>query len=429
MRLPFVFLLFSAGLSVAAGQWQVEVIDSSRSAGIFPYPSLAVDQSGLPYVTYIPAWDPVLLCASRAGRTWSVETVDTRAGEGSALAVDTAGALHAAYGQLDGPGPSYALKQGGWQFEPVAGDSHIWNFDIALDSTGQPFVAYASGDGLVLAHRTGAGSWSADIVDSTVPSAVSLRLNRSGEPCIAYHFEDRGQLWYARRDSGSWSIQPVDTVGGAHVGACAALALDPGGQAHIAYCEYGTYLKHARQDSTTWYVDTIDSIGYFHYQERPLDIEVDRLGRPCVSYYSKIDQGFWFAQKDREQWQFELVDVDSSPFEPCGTSLVLSCCNIHLAYSKKTLRYATRPIGIQEIGYIVQPASGGRTSIVRGELVLPQTAGPDRRGGCVLLSASGRKVADLRPGPNEVGRLAPGVYFVREETARAPSARKVILTR
>ena len=39
---------------------------------------------------------------------------------------------------------------------------------------------------------------------------------------------------------------------------------------------------------------------------------------------------------------------------------------------------------------------------------------------------SGRKVLDLKPGPNDVSRLAAGVYFVREE----PSAvQKVILAR
>jgi YVTN family beta-propeller protein len=50
-----------------------------------------------------------------------------------------------------------------------------------------------------------------------------------------------------------------------------------------------------------------------------------------------------------------------------------------------------------------------------------------------LLDASGRKVLDLRPGPNDVRGLAPGVYFVREEPQAAslkPQAvRKVVVTR
>jgi hypothetical protein len=51
-----------------------------------------------------------------------------------------------------------------------------------------------------------------------------------------------------------------------------------------------------------------------------------------------------------------------------------------------------------------------------------------------LLDISGRKVRDLRPGPNDVSRLAPGVYFVSVRSAvsgrrSADAVRKVIVTR
>jgi hypothetical protein len=48
---------------------------------------------------------------------------------------------------------------------------------------------------------------------------------------------------------------------------------------------------------------------------------------------------------------------------------------------------------------------------------------------------TGRRVLALSPGPNDVSRLAPGVYFVREQSAFSSqhsgpsSVRKVILTR
>jgi hypothetical protein len=49
-----------------------------------------------------------------------------------------------------------------------------------------------------------------------------------------------------------------------------------------------------------------------------------------------------------------------------------------------------------------------------------------------LYDASGRKAAALRPGPNDISRLAPGVYFVRSEPSAAshqPSAvTKVVVT-
>ena len=51
-----------------------------------------------------------------------------------------------------------------------------------------------------------------------------------------------------------------------------------------------------------------------------------------------------------------------------------------------------------------------------------------------MLDISGRKVLDLRPGPNDVRALVPGVYFVREGAGRSEQGggvgiRKVVVTR
>jgi hypothetical protein len=46
----------------------------------------------------------------------------------------------------------------------------------------------------------------------------------------------------------------------------------------------------------------------------------------------------------------------------------------------------------------------------------------------------GRKVMDLKPGPNDIRHLAPGVYFMREEGSRiqgaeGPSVKKLVIQR
>jgi hypothetical protein len=48
-----------------------------------------------------------------------------------------------------------------------------------------------------------------------------------------------------------------------------------------------------------------------------------------------------------------------------------------------------------------------------------------------LLDVSGRRVMRLRPGLNDVGRIAPGVYFVKEAQAQAQAhvVRKVVIAR
>jgi len=71
--------------------------------------------------------------------------------------------------------------------------------------------------------------------------------------------------------------------------------------------------------------------------------------------------------------------------------------------------------GIQEqAGTLFSGPSGG--TIVRGVLFLPKSTSPSSNASC-LLDVSGRKVMDLRPGANDLGRLSPGVYFVRTATA------------
>jgi hypothetical protein len=77
----------------------------------------------------------------------------------------------------------------------------------------------------------------------------------------------------------------------------------------------------------------------------------------------------------------------------------------------------------------------GSPSIVRGVLDLPSAAIHGARPGqpsAALLDISGRKVLDLAPGPNDVSRLASGVYFVSESGSGTGSqrvVRKVVIQR
>jgi hypothetical protein len=70
-------------------------------------------------------------------------------------------------------------------------------------------------------------------------------------------------------------------------------------------------------------------------------------------------------------------------------------------------------------------------TIVRRALVLGAVDSRQNKGyGAELLDISGRKALELAPGPNDVSRLAPGVYFVTGSIDRAaPVVRRVVVTR
>ncbi len=70
-------------------------------------------------------------------------------------------------------------------------------------------------------------------------------------------------------------------------------------------------------------------------------------------------------------------------------------------------------------------------TVIRGVLNL-QSAIYNLQSEIVLLNISGRKVADLRYGPNDVHSLAPGVYFVRQASGverQASGITKVVIAR
>jgi YVTN family beta-propeller protein len=71
-----------------------------------------------------------------------------------------------------------------------------------------------------------------------------------------------------------------------------------------------------------------------------------------------------------------------------------------------------------------------QATVVRGVLNLALGGGRPPGHAADLLDAAGRRVMDLQAGTNDVRRLAPGVYFVREQAqARGQVVRKVVLTK
>jgi hypothetical protein len=60
-------------------------------------------------------------------------------------------------------------------------------------------------------------------------------------------------------------------------------------------------------------------------------------------------------------------------------------------------------------------------TVVRGVLFLPEASSRKPQAASWLLDISGRTVAELRPGPNDVRSLAPGVYFIRSTADSKPT--------
>ena len=93
------------------------------------------------------------------------------------------------------------------------------------------------------------------------------------------------------------------------------------------------------------------------------------------------------------------------------------------SYDLTVIKY-TGVGALVEVPVTKAPRGGQGPSVLRGSLV-------GRDAWEALLDCTGRKVADLHTGENDVSGLAPGVYFVREAQAQAQAqaVRKVVITR
>ena len=92
--------------------------------------------------------------------------------------------------------------------------------------------------------------------------------------------------------------------------------------------------------------------------------------------------------------------------------------------------------GVEETPSAEVRSTNAIPTIVRGVLELAVDSRQHTAYRAELLDATGRRVARLHPGPNDVSRLAPGVYFVRSAVSGERSGvrgrgevRKVVVTR
>jgi len=94
-------------------------------------------------------------------------------------------------------------------------------------------------------------------------------------------------------------------------------------------------------------------------------------------------------------------------------------------------RRLSRP-GVGEAARTMRASVGGRPTIIRGVLRMGVDSRQHTAYRAELLDISGRRALDLKPGANDVSRLAPGVYFVRTASGverLASGVAKVVLTR
>jgi hypothetical protein len=271
------------------------------------YPSLVLDASGFPVISY---WDftnsdlKVAYCGDSTCETGNVfRSVDTTGNVGvfPSLVLDASGFPVISYydstnGDLKVVHCGDATCEAGNVFSPVdtAGDVG-WRTSLTLDTSGFPVISYydSTNKDLKLVHCGDAACGSGNTitaVDSTgdVGKCTSLVLDASGFPVVSYYDVANEALKVAHCGDATCgtgnAIRFIDTVGS--LGLPTSLVLDMSGFPVIAYTDVDGYdLKVAHCADPTCASHTVTSVDVDGDVGPHASLALDASGHPIVSYY------------------------------------------------------------------------------------------------------------------------------------------------
>jgi hypothetical protein len=409
-----------------------------------------------------------------AGRTWLPTDVLVHRGSPFAtypdITTDLDGNIYIVYRNKDSTGGArcyHCVRSsdcGATWSAPVSIDSNLGSWArIAADTAGNLFVAWVAGDvyssvstdkGVTWSPRVsvfhdtmGVGCWHADAFvqpgtnDYMVVAAAPYRRgNVISHHAYLYRSTDMGQTFQPGVQLDTFmgiTSQPHVVAGAQHV-----------------ICDYTgdpRYADHSRTEARTLYtqpdtwgspslVSRLDDTLRFWSYSNGAKLAISADGRVHTALMI-IDSGgvnltcYAYSSDHGASWSdLELVNDDSteSSWNPdiaadsAGHAYVVwQGGSGHVWFSTNNPAAAIAEQPPQPVG--THPLA----TAVRRVLYLPRSLDPSATS--VLIDISGRKAMDLAPGTNDVSRLSPGVYFVREQLQAAshkPQAvRKVVVTR
>jgi hypothetical protein len=228
---------------------------------------------------------------------------------------------------------------------------------VAIDSTGKPGIAYFdnTNSDLKYAHFNGA-SWDVQRRDSakSVGQFPSLTYDLQGLPVIAYYRKSGADLRMQTTDvQGTWSRVDVDNTG--DVGAWASVSTASSANIiAIAYVDQTNGdLKYARLADGQWTIFTVDDLSGVAYVD--LNIHNDQA---FISYQDLANGDLKFAKRENSQWFAETVYTPGNTGQ--FSSLVFdSNDKAHIAFYSKSKNLTYEATGNFGSWSVKKVGSGG----------------------------------------------------------------------
>ena len=348
---------------LAQQTWTVETIDEGRG---FRFPNIAIDRAGIPKIAY---FEEIAFNSSHLefgtwnGETWELQIIDV----------------------TDIPGTTVDRE--------LVRDSAA----IALDSAGQPHIAYwkrpfmleIGTNGTVNYTFIEGDEWVIQTIDDQtfVGNFDSLAVDGNDKLHLSHSFIGEGGtsgltsgLRYGFFDGSSWALQLVDTNGVrfSHT----AIGIDSMNRPHISYCEGlgpldteaapiplytvdpegPSELRYAFFDGASWQSETVDSGGI---KCQFTSLALDSADNPHISYYNPDNSELKYATKSSGSWNVQ--SADNSGIVGLHSSLALDTSGQpHISYydsRNHDLRYARWNGSAWETQVVADGGDGNLTSI------------------------------------------------------------------
>lgn len=320
--------------------WTVQTVDTNGAGGGLSEAKgcfVAVDSNNMPHIAYTyisityngkagyfpdgPNWivHESVNYASWNGSNWIIQTVSS--GIALGLVLDASGSPHILY---SGRGLMYASWTGSsWNSELVDLNGAAFGV-VALDSSGNPHVAYTDGAAVKYASQAGS-NWAIQTVDidqyqinlnqmslaidpNNIPyiffdRSITVDVYDNNTGYIAHHPLENLQL--ATWQNSNWTIQ---TIANATSESNANMVLDPQGYAHLIYqqdntefADENTSLIYANWTGDSWNMQTVASNVSSGY------LALDRYDYPHITAYAS--SGLVYASWTGKSWDIQNTNA------------------------------------------------------------------------------------------------------------------------